>query len=385
MRRPPLTRLVAAAALTVALTATPAAARPADPVAASPVVGGRLLASTGLVVSPEATAVPAVAAQAWVVADATTGRVLAAKAPHLRLRPASTLKTLTALTLLPRLDPAALHTATDADVRVEGSKAGLVPGGTYTVDELFTGLFLPSGNDAATALANAAGGVPATVAAMNDQAQRLHARDTTAVNPTGLDADGQLTSAYDLALIARAGLQRADFRGYAAMTRAEFPGRMPTRPGAARATFQIQNQNRLLTHGYHGAVGVKTGYTTLAGRTFVGAAERDGHLLVVTLLRIGQPTEDAARALLDWGFANRDRPGIGELVDPLPGDEASATPTPSPAAVTAPARADAAPAVAVAGAGSGLGDVGLVGVLLFLGGLGVFVVLLHSRRQRTLR
>lgn len=382
MRRLPLSRLLAATALALGLTAAPAGAA-VEPPPPSAVVGGAVLGTTGTVVTPGATPLPAVVAQSWLVADATTGQVLAAKAPHLRLRPASTLKTLTALTLLPRLDPATVHTATDADVRVEGSKAGLVPGGTYTVDQLFTGLFLPSGNDAATALANAAGGVPATVAAMNEQARLLHAQDTTAVNPTGLDADGQLTSAYDLALIARAGLQRSDFRTYAAMKRAAFPGRMPAKAGAARPTFEIQNQNRLLTHGYPGTVGVKTGYTTKAGRTFVGAAERNGHLVVVTLLRIGQPTEDAARALLTWGFANLDRPGVGRLVDPAPDPTATTAPSASPAAA---APATPVP-VSVAGAGSGsaAGDVGLVGGLLFLGGLGAFVVLRVSRRQRALR
>ena len=85
-------------------------------------------------------------------------------------------------------------------------------------------------------------------------------------------------------------------------------------------------------HGYRGMVGVKTGYTTLAGRTYVGAAERGGHLLVVTLMKVTGPTEQAAQQLLDWGFANVGKQGVGELVQPL--SLASPSPTPTPSAAT---------------------------------------------------
>ena len=100
---------------------------------------------------------------------------------------------------------------------------GVVPEATYTVHNLFEGLFLMSGNDAANALANAGGGVPETVAAMNATARELGARDTTAVNPSGLDAPHQFTTSYDLALIARAALQRPDFQSYADDGQVEVP------------------------------------------------------------------------------------------------------------------------------------------------------------------
>ena len=129
-------------------------------------------------------------------------------------------------------------------------------------------------------------------------------------------------------------------------------------------------------HGYRGMVGVKTGYTTLAGRTYVGAAERGGHLLVVTLMKVTGPTEQAAQQLLDWGFANVGRQGVGELVQPLSLASPSPSPTPSASAhqVTA----------GLGGGGSGPGR----GFPLWLltgvaGGLAVVIatVTLRGRRE----
>ena len=191
-----------------------------------------------------------------------------------------------------------------------------MPNAPYTIDQLFYAMFLPSGNDAATALARATGSVKSTVALMNTQARYLHARDTTAVNPTGLDADGQYSSAYDLALIARAGLAQPDFRRYMGALRYQLPGKMP-KTGHKRSTFQINTEVKLLVQGYPGLIGGKTGWTTLAGRTFMAAAERNGHVLIVTLMGIRQPTADAARSLLNWGFHNvyKVKP-VGVLVAP---------------------------------------------------------------------
>ena len=146
-----------------------------------------------------------------------------------------------------------------------------------------------------------------------------------------------------------------------------------------RAAFQIQNQNRLLMHGYPGMVGVKTGYTSLAGRTYVGAADRGGHLIVVTLMKITGPTEDAAKALLDWGFANTGRPGVGELVPPL----SLATASPIPTAGTQPVAAGVGGSRA---AGSGLPS-SLWLAAAVAGGLaaiGAGLVGLHRRRGRRL-
>lgn len=281
---------------------------PASPFAEA--VGGEPLGRLGVVVDPAtATPPPDVDVDAYVVADLDSGAILAAKNAHARLRPASTLKALTAITLLPRLDKRARYRAVQEDADVEGSKVGLEANRVYTIDQLFYGLFLPSGNDAALALAKASGGMKAATALMNEEAQRLGAYDTHAVNTSGLDEPGQMSSAYDLALFGRAGLANADFRRYATTQRYDFPGR-------GGKTYQIQNGNDLL-HEYPGAIGVKSGYTSKARNTLIGAAQRDGHRIVVTVVRTDSPLWDTAADLLDWGFAAVDkaRP-VGSLVTP---------------------------------------------------------------------
>ena len=313
-----------------------------DPLVRENILGGVRLTERGPVVELSAGAkeLPDVQARTWVLADATTGDVLASKGAHRLRRPASTLKTLTALTLLPRLDPQDVWIGTARAQNTYGSKVGIREGREYTIDELFYGLMLPSGNDAAIALAQANSSVPATVEEMNEVADELQAFNTTARNPSGLDAKGQFSTAYDLTLIARAALQREDFRRYVAAKTAEFPSPKKKR----KKPITIYNQNDLITKGYDGAVGVKTGFTSKAGRTFIGAAERDGTTLIVTLLGIGEPSDLAARKLLTWGFKNRDRiVPVGELVDPLQTttsqttipEQASAAPDPLPTSAQA--------------------------------------------------
>src|SRR3954466_12231741 len=185
-------------------------AAPASAAARSEPIGGPLLGTRGVVMERLAGA-PALPrglnASSWLVADADTGEVLAARAPHAQHLPASTLKVLTAVTLLPRLEPSRLVRVTYDDAAVDGSKVGLVPGMRYSIDTLFASMLVVSANDAAGALAEAAGGLPATVPAMDLTAQPLPAFATHARAPSGLDATSETTSAYDLALIARAGLR----------------------------------------------------------------------------------------------------------------------------------------------------------------------------------
>ena len=303
-------------------------------------LGGPGLSGKGVHVSyaAGATKLPPVAASSWVVADLTTGEILAAKAPHLTRPPASTLKTLTALTLIPQLDPKRVYRSQVSDVMVEGSRAGLVDRGTYTVDDLFYGLLLPSGNDAARALAHANGGVKKTVAEMNEVARHLQAVDTVAKTPHGLDTPGQVSSAYDLALIARAALQLPGFRTYVSTLRYDFPGKMP-KAGKKRKTFELWNQNPLLREGYRGVIGVKTGYTTLAGRTFVGRRSVVAHTLVVTLMGVTEPTVNASSKLLTWGFkAEGHVTPVGTLVDPGVGHRPGRTPAASARDSRSPAR-----------------------------------------------
>ncbi len=144
------------------------------------------LQSRGLVIPAGAPALPSgLTAAAWVLVDLDSGNVLAAQDPHGRYQPASILKILTVDTLLPKLPGNQTVTVSAAAAGTEGSHAGLIAGGTYTIDQLFAGLLLVSGNDAAMALAEAAGGVAQTVAAMNAKALSLGAYDTFVADAVG--------------------------------------------------------------------------------------------------------------------------------------------------------------------------------------------------------
>jgi D-alanyl-D-alanine carboxypeptidase (penicillin-binding protein 5/6) len=305
-------------------TVDPAAPTPTAPYADGPpegsapdgsTVGGERLATRGLVVADGTPPLPdGVVAHGFLVADMDTGAVLAARDPHGRYYPASTLKTLTLLTLAPVLDPDTVVEGTVEDEAVEGSRVGIVHGGRYTVRTLFLALVLQSGNDAASALARAAGGVATTLAAMNATAERIQAYDTVAGTPSGLDVAGQSSSPYDLALVFRQLLAQP----LAAEVLRTPVAQLPPVPGLSEG-YQIQSQNPLLA-GYPGDLGGKTGFTDAARHTFVTAAAREGRRLVVTLMdteRHPLSGPDQAARLLDWGFATaRTTAGVGELVPP---------------------------------------------------------------------
>jgi serine-type D-Ala-D-Ala carboxypeptidase (penicillin-binding protein 5/6) len=330
-----------------------------------------MLGTTGVVVQrlPGAPALPGgLDMGSWLVADADTGEVLAAKAPHERFLPASTLKTLTAVTLIPRLSPTQVQKASYTDVSVDGSKVGLVTGYPYTVDMLFTALLVVSGNDAADALAEAAGGIPHTVALMNAEAKHLQALDTVARTPSGLDAPGESSSAYDLALIAREGLSMPAFRHYIGTVHA-------TVPAPRRRHFEIYTHNRLLTS-YRGDIGVKNGYTVAAGGTYVGAATRGGHTIIVTLMHANPNFWSQARELLDWGFAAEGKVvPVGTLVAPA-----------DPAAHHVVENVQARPVVAVArhepAPGNGGGVAAWEIVLLAVSAATAVMVTLRRLRRR---
>lgn len=324
-------------------------------------VGGDQLAVHGTVVPATAPPLPATVASGWLVADLDTGDVLAAKDPHGRYPPASTLKALTALTLIPRLAPGRQVTPTFADVKVDGSRVGLVEHVAYPVSQLFTAMLVVSGNDAANSLATANGGVGPTVAQMNVEAAYLRALDTHANTPNGLDSAGQTSSAYDLALIARAAMRLPDFRRYVATKHS-------TVRGLHGKAISISSHDKLL-YNYPGAIGIKNGYTVAAGATFIGAATRGGHTLVVTLLHTAPRYWPEAAALLDWGFAAESRSvqPVGRLVDP----GSSAGPSGRAGAVTAvPAVAARVPAT---GHSSGVPVLPVAVVVLGGGAVAVFV------------
>lgn len=332
------------------------------------VVGGARLGATGVVVDlpPGTPAPPAVRDVAYILADLDTGAILAAKSPHAWLRPASTLKTLTALTLLPRLDRSRLVLARPEHEAAAGTRVGILAGNRYPIGKLFEALLLSSANDAAYLLADAAGGSERTAALMNEKAFELGAHDTVAVDPSGLDEAGQHSSAYDLALIGRAAMRLATFRRYVAKRDAIFPGGRATATGTVYPSFQIQNINELLGR-YPGAIGIKPGRTNRAQHTFIGAATRNGRTLIVT--QMGSTTGDwqDTAALLDWGFAHADTvPPVGQLVAPgaAPPRPAPSAPPSSPGSTPAPGPSGAAGTVpAPAGAGSPRGAGGPSGAL----------------------
>ncbi|HEU0103667.1 MAG TPA: serine hydrolase [Mycobacteriales bacterium] len=376
MPTPPRARLLARALLVallvvlVALGLAPAAPARAD----TPLGGPRLQGLDVVSDSPGTPPVPPTSAASFLVADLDSGDVLAAKDPHGRYAPASTLKTLTAVALLPRLDLAQQVAPAADDVNVDGTKVGLVRQLSYSVRDLFTALMVTSANDAAGALATAVGGQQAAARLMNAEAVRLNALDTHAENTSGLDAVGQVSSAYDLALISRAGLTLPDFRTFVATRRAFIPA-----PGGV--TIEINNHNRLLST-YAGTLGVKNGYTDAARASFIGAATRGGRTLVVTLMR-GEPAiwKDAA-ALLDWGFAATGagaRP-VGTLVAPQAATATVGEAGPAPGAGPAAAAPSVVP-VAVRTADAGLPVVRLLLLLV----LALLLVLVLLRRRAVVR
>ena len=316
-----------------------------EPSSAVETVGGNQLGLTGRQVNlgPGAQPLPDIWARTWVLADATTGEILASKGAHRLRAPASTLKTLTALTLLPRLAPDGTYVGRPSDVVSGTAMAGVKPGVTYTNKQLFNGMMLPSGNDAARALAHSNGGIKKTIKEMNQVAASIGALDTVARTPNGLDRKGQVSSAFDLALIAARGLERPDFAKIVRDKKAPFPnGEGGTRP--------IYTNNQLLLSGFPGCIGVKTGFTTDAGRTFVGAATRKGRTLVVALMGIKSSSAQAAAAALSWGFKNHDKVtpvGTLNVAGATSAPEASPAATTAQAAVIVPNGPPATAAIAV--------------------------------------
>ncbi|MCX4541748.1 D-alanyl-D-alanine carboxypeptidase [Streptomyces sp. NBC_01565] len=362
---------------------------PAPPVSMSSIGGARLgQPGTQVNLLPGAPALPeSLTGRSWIVANADTGEVLAAHNAHWRLPPASTMKMLFADTVLPTLPKDQVHMVTEeelSDVGQGSSLVGVKEDHEYSVHDLWLGVFLRSGNDAVHVLSAMNGGVEKTVKDMQAHAEELQALDTHVVSPDGYDAPEQVSSAYDLTLIARSGLQKQDFKEYCGTVSAKFPGSGGS--GKARDYFEIQNTNRLMTGAYglspyKGIAGVKNGNTTMAGSTFTGAAQRDGKTLLVTVMNpdtggLNSVYEETAD-LFDWGFAalGKVKP-VGELVPPKSEDTSSHG---------SPAQShENGPSASGEGAGGGMGTaLGIAGGALAVAAGGVFVAgRRHPRRPR---
>jgi D-alanyl-D-alanine carboxypeptidase (penicillin-binding protein 5/6) len=362
---------------------TPSTSPTATPPARMSGVGGARLGLPGTQVNlaPGVPVLPKdLTARSWIVSDAESGQVLAAHNAHWRLPPASTLKMLFADTVLPRFPKTTEHKVVPADLAGMGagsSVVGIKEGSTYTVHDLWLGVFLRSGNDAVHVLSRMNGGVEQTVRDMQAHAEQLQALDTHVVSPDGYDEPEQVSSAYDLTLFARSGLQKKDFRDYCSTVQATF--------GAG----EIRNTNRLLSGDadvpvYQGIAGVKNGNTSHAGATFTGVAERGGKVLLVTVMNPekhehNEVYKETAK-LLDWGFqaAGKVTP-VGELVPPRSAAESSSQPSPGASAGQA-ARGTGVGSKPVASAATGSGSRGvgvalaITGGLLVLLGGGVFLI-----------
>jgi serine-type D-Ala-D-Ala carboxypeptidase (penicillin-binding protein 5/6) len=293
---------------------TQPASQPRPGSRAALLIGGPLMASRGVVVhepANDAMPLPDIPASAWVIANANTGQVLAARDPHGAFGPASTLKVLTAVTLIPLLNPNGMIVASRLATSQQPTSAYLITGHAYRVSDLFRALLMISGNDAAVALAEGTGSLTRGIALINAEARHLQAYDEVAKTPNGLPASGQVTSAYDEALIARQALAMPAFMTYDSTLAA----RLELAPHDWET---MVNQNYLLTR-YRGGIGGKIGWTIKSEATYVGLASRNGVTLIATVLHCTSLQEiTSAEQLLDWGFAmnGRVRP-VGTLVSPL--------------------------------------------------------------------
>lgn len=283
---------------------------------------------------------PELPATSYLLADLGSGDVLVGKAAHESHLSASTMKLLTAQTLMPRLDDGTKIRATNSDASVDGTRVGMVPGREYTADQLFHALLMGSANDAAEALARGNGGLDESLKQMSERAAQLGAKDTVPKTPHGLDAPGQQTTAYDLVAILRGALDTPKVAQILATQTYPFPKYQPldtpasessaappssaapdAAPSAAAGgslagTQQVASQNKLLWN-YEGTIGGKDGYTDAAGHTYVGAVRRGDKTYAVAFMGAKSNDWRPTAGLLDWAFANgaKAKP-IGKLPNP---------------------------------------------------------------------
>jgi serine-type D-Ala-D-Ala carboxypeptidase (penicillin-binding protein 5/6) len=232
-------------------------------------------------------------ADSWVLVEAATGQILASHRSDLRRPVASTIKILTALTVLDRADPADTVVAGEEARDIEGASVGITPGDEWTIEQLLDGIIIRSGNDAAEVLAaHVAGDAEAFSAMMAEDADRLGLPDAVVVDPSGL-TDENLFTAEELATLARAALDDQRLRPLLGRRTVALPG-----------LGTVETRNELLFD-YPGATGVKTGFTLAAGNSLVGSASRDGRELIAVVLDAGEDPAtrflEVAR-LLDLGF-----------------------------------------------------------------------------------
>ena len=317
--------------------------------------------------------------RAAMLVDAETGEVLSSHNAREPLGVASTAKLLSALVASSRLDGDTLVPVSARAAGMPALKLTLKQGERWRADQLLHATLLCSCNDAAVALAEAAGGsLEGFAELMDTAAEGLGLADRpTLRDPAGLDDEfsvdgGNRISARDLAIVTRAFL--ADDQLAAIVVLPEYRFR-----GGDRERHVVKNHNRLLTT-YPGAIGVKTGYTRRAGYSLVAGARRDGRTLIAIV--VGSPNMYAqASELLDRGFASSSEEPDGDVLPPLPGlEEASDVSTPT-SSVLAPSSGPAAHREA--SDDDGAGGLGLGQRILIV--LGVALVAVVARRRQVVR
>ena len=261
------------------------------------VLSATLLIPICLTPASAASQAPSLSAKSAILIDGLTGEVLYEKNAYETMPMASTTKIMTTLLAIESGDLAREVTTTKEMVSVEGTSMGLLEGDTVSLEALCYGMLLCSGNDAANTTAIAlAGSIPAFAKKMNDKANELGMQQTNFVTPSGLDAEGHYSTAYDMALLGRAAMKNETFAAMAASRTARV---CFGNPPYERTLY---GHNKLLSM-YADAVGIKTGYTKKSGRCLVSAAERDGALLIAVTLSAPDDWNDHIK-LFDYGFSH---------------------------------------------------------------------------------
>jgi len=242
---------------------------------------------------------PEITAQAAIIVEASTGRVIWEKNADERHYPASMTKMMTGILALEQMNLHSEITMSVEAAHTESSPLGVLSGEKIRADELLTGMLLESDNGAAVAFGEAMGGsVPAFARIMNAKASELGMENTHFVNPNGLTMEGHYSTARDMAKLARYVMQNPSFRDIVSKEQSVIHWEAPK-----NKQFIAHNTNKLLGH-YKGMTGIKTGWTDAAGGCLAAGAKRNGVELIVVLMKTPTPDDrfKDAEKLLDYGF-----------------------------------------------------------------------------------
>ena len=255
--------------------------------------------------SAKAANAPEIASEGAVLYNATSGKFLYEKNANHQYYPASITKFMTALLVLENAsqdDTVVFSSAATENLESGAVNLELTKGDRVKVRDCLYGLMLKSANEVANGLAeHVSGSVPSFAKKMNRRAQELGCTNTNFVNPSGLNNAKHLSTPHDMALIAKACFDRADFRAIDRTVSYHFPATQK-RPNGT----DIVMGHRMISSGnadyYPGILGGKTGYTSAAGNTLVTCAERNGVRLIVVVMKSHKTQYSDTRALLDYGF-----------------------------------------------------------------------------------